>query len=380
MASIRHLIRRYYPKAIEEIAAAYQTRHGHAPTNISHWDASREFVSAMNRTIDMPATADAIPYLYAPDDQQTEAALRTIGTLSSTVITTPSGTASIACVLFWLASTNVRRLLIIAPVYFSVGLIAEALGFDVDVIAMNRRNGIYELPPIPADTDAIWITNPLYCTTRYFNVGEVLRFREAAEKGIYVIADEPMSFPRQNVGSILSAHTRFIGIYSPHKAIGINGLKCSLIACDASIRREMLDIFDAFVGGLPLSAMSAVAHLASSNFNDCTNIYSDFIAMAFERVRNVVAQFPALSLDLFARTNFVSAFAPLLPATLGEDRAFLTEACEATAAIAFPSIIHSYGEDCGFGFRINLTAVDDQLIAALHRWCAFLDQQLLLRS
>jgi aspartate/methionine/tyrosine aminotransferase len=334
----------------------------------------------MNRTLVIPANGNAIPYLYAPDDEQMEAALKTIGTLSSAVMTTPSGTASIACVLFWLASTNVRRLLILSPFYFSVGLLAEALGFDVDFATMQRIANGYALPPIPADIDAIWITNPLYCTTHYFTTSQLRSFRDMLESNIYVIADEPMTFPCENAGSSLAAHRRFIGIYSPHKAIGINGLKCSLVACDESIRHEMLDIFDGLVGGLPLSAMTAISHLISTNFVQCKTAYEQYIQVAYERVRRVVALFPALSLDPFARTNFVSAFALGVPAELGKDAKFLSQACEETAAIAYPAVIHSYGNDCGFGFRVNLTAVNDQLIAALHRWCAFLEYRSLGRT
>lgn len=376
MASIRHLIGRYYPKIVEDVTTKYQQKHGRAPINVSHWDPSPEFVAMMNRTLVVPTDGSAIPYLYAPDAQQIEATLKTIGTLSSAVMTTPSGTASIACVLFWLASTSVRRLLIIAPVYFSVGLLAEALGFDVAFATMRRIDGGYELPSIPRDADAIWITNPVYCTTQYFTPQQLRHFRDLLEDNVYVIADEPMTFPQENAGSSLAAHKRFIGIYSPHKAIGINGLKCSLVACDESIRREMLDIFDGFVGGLPLSAMTAIAHLVSPNFADCTTVYDGYIRNAYDRVRNVTRRYPCLSLDLFARTNFVSAFALDLPARLGRDARFLMDASEATATIVYPSIIHSYGEDCGFGFRINLTAVNDQSVAALRRWCDHLDRRL----
>lgn len=376
MASIRHLIGRYYPKIVEDVAAGYQSRHGCLPTNVSHWDPSPEFENMMNRTLAMPVNGSAIPYLYAPDAQQMEATLATIGTLSSALMTTPSGTVSIACVLFWLASTNVRRLMIVAPAYFSVGLLAEALGFDVQVATMRRLNGAYALPTIPLNVDAVWITNPTYCTTHYLTQAQLRQLRDLLEEDIYVVADEPMSFPHENAGRSLAAHKRFIGIYSPHKAIGINGLKCSLVACDESVRREMIDIFDAFVGGLPLSAMTAIAHLVSPNFGICAAAYESYIRTAYDRVHDVVTMYPALSLDTFARTNFVSVFAPPMAAKLGESVEFLTEASEATAALAYPAIIHSFGEECGFGFRINLTGVNDQFIAALRRWCDFLNRRL----
>lgn len=375
MASIRHLIGKYYPKTVENVVARYEYLHGRAPTNVSHWDPSSDFVSLMDRTLSVPANGSAIPYLYAPDAQQIDAALRTIGTLSSAVMTTPSGTASIASALFWLASTSVRRLLIITPAYFSVGLLAEALGFDVQFATMVRVNNTYELPLIPSDVDAVWITNPLYCTTHYFTPSQLQTFRDLLEEDVYVIADEPMTYPHENAGSRLAGHKRFVGIYSPHKAIGINGLKCSLLAFDESVRRPMLDTFDAFVGGLPLSAMTAVAHLVSPNFLQCASAYDSFIAHAYERVRSVTAMFPTLSIDNFARTNFVSVFAARVDAKLGISAEFLTVASEATGTVAYPSIIHGYGEEAGFGFRVNLTAVSDPFIAALRRWCDFLNRQ-----
>ncbi|HXI13607.1 MAG TPA: hypothetical protein VNM92_13340, partial [Thermoanaerobaculia bacterium] len=369
LPTIRRLIEKYYPKLVEEVSAAYKDR---ALVNLSHWDPSSEFASVMASTLRPPDDGSAIPYLYSPGDADLSLAMEVTGIRRSSVITTASTTASIAAVLFWLA-TRARSLLVVAPSYFTVGLLAEALGFDVTFATLRRTQSGYELPDLP-DADAIWITNPTYCTTHYFSDEQLRFFRSWLERQRPVIADEAMAFPGTNAGSYLAPHRLFIGMYSPHKAIGINGLKCSLIACDETVRPELLEVFDAFVGGLPISTMTAVAHLATPNFRKCSETYVKYVSRAYERVSEAVRQYDHVELDRFALTSFVSAFVPTVPASAGSDRTFLVAGCERASAIAFPATIHGYGPEAGFGFRLNLTAVDDKFIAALHRWCQYLEQ------
>ena len=369
---IRDLLTRYNSKLVQEITDEYNTRHGYAPINLSHWNPSAQLERSMERTLSFNVRGDSVPYLYvSPDAVGRLTGL--VGLKSSTAVITPSGTASIACVVLWLAARNVKRLTVIDPSYFTVSLLASSLGMQVTHVSLRRESNSYCLPALEDVGDAVWVTNPVYSTTHYLTAHDCVTLRSAAASGRFLVADESLAFPGHSLGETLSDLRSFVGIYSPHKAISLNGLKCSFIACAPTVEQELLEIFDVLVGGLPLSSTVAASHVASANFHDCGTVFSTYVKNAYERVSGITRHHRGVHLDAYAPTTFVSMFVPTLSAELGWDRQFLTAATEASAAIAVPAVQNGYPETMGFGFRVNLAGVDDNLLAGLHRWLSYLE-------
>src|SRR5258707_637129 len=95
---------------------------------------------------------------------------------------------------------------------------------------------------------------------RFLTVTPILSGTEEmsiADAGAYVVVDEALAFPPTRIALSLGGHSNFIGIYTPHKSICINGMKCSLVAFHPTLEDFFDDWADVLSGGLSVSACLA---------------------------------------------------------------------------------------------------------------------------
>jgi hypothetical protein len=171
---------------------------------------------------------------------------------------------------------------------------------------------------------------------------------------VTVVADEALAQVPTDMARVLGGHRRFIGLYTPHKSICMNGLKFSLIAFHKEHEGTFEQWADILAGGLGLSALAAVEHFLSPEFDRyrvkflaLTKAAADFNTDLVQRLA------PSASLDVGAIGHFGTVYFPQLAASLGNDLSFLSKLTDATGGIVIPGSRSGFDPAFGFCFRLN---------------------------
>ncbi|MBI5425734.1 MAG: hypothetical protein HZA32_16790 [Opitutae bacterium] len=186
---------------LENIEEAYAREYGVAPFNISHWDPTEEFETAMLPHLDLPSLSSAIAYRFSYQVAETEAVIAKFGasTQNSFGVFTPSTTTSILCVLNWLRSRARQRIVAVCPAYFSLFHAADRFGIATQKIFLRRSAEGFWLKPAMAKMGrkpgVLWLTNPVYGAGVYFGDDDVAFIDQLLVDGWTVIADECLALP-----------------------------------------------------------------------------------------------------------------------------------------------------------------------------------------
>ncbi len=220
----------------------------------------------------------------------------------------------------------------------------------------------------PLDTSTpLWITNPIYCTGILLSNKDVQKLRTFLEAGGTVIADECVAWLGTEIGPALASYKGFMGIYSPHKSVAMNGLKFAVLVFDRDHQKFFHQWTDVIHGGLSVSNVTAVKHFLSDNFSDYLQVFREEVAHTFEFVSKVVAACPGAEIDREANGQFTMIYIPDLPADFDTDLIFMDRMVRATAGIMIPGRRSHFDPSTGACFRVNLTKDNAQFRATLVR-------------
>ena len=355
---------------IDDLIADFKERHsGEEPVRVSHWDPSEWFVKAILNRVDLAKFSNpksyvldpihyAYSYLLKRRRGDLEPVLTKLGFNSSSVSiqVMENGTSAIAAVANWLKVTGVSDVVLLRPYYFAVSRNLERLNLRLRHVSMLRRDGEYVIPedlPV-APGQALWITNPTYSTSVYSPESQLERLKDLADRGIVIIADEALAIPPSKLAAELGGHPNFIGIYTPHKSICMNGLKFSAVVHHPSTGDTFDHWSDVLSGGLSLSAVMALHHFTQPEFDEYKTIFFKLIEGVRSWHNSAVSGVTEMRTDAFARGHFISVYFPNLRATLGDDVSFLAELMEETGATIISGTRSGLDPSNGLSFRVNL--------------------------
>ena len=183
-----------------------------------------------------------------------------------------SSTIAIVNMINFLVHHNRKRLCILQPAYFSVALCCSMFSLDYGVEQISFSDG---RPQIPVDKilssgyDCVWITSPVFCTGFYFDEEHKRNIAQIKSKGITIIFDESLALPGKELIRSFPIDPEVFAIYSPHKAISINGLKFAIIVCEKCYEDFLEQWIDVFSGALGGSNRDAVFQYLSPNYLNC---------------------------------------------------------------------------------------------------------------
>jgi hypothetical protein len=187
------------------------------------------------------------------------------------------------------------------------------------------------------------------------------------------VADECLALAGQEIGRELGHHAGFVGIYTPHKTICLNGAKFSVIVFDRSQQAFFDQWSDILCGGLSVSAGLALRHFLSPNFAHYDEVFRAKTKAALLAAGQLSALCPTGELDSDTEGHFVTFYMPTLSAELGADQEFLWRMASASAAVVIPGTRNHFDPTVGFCFRINLALDGPAFRGALGRLFRFLD-------
>ena len=368
---------------IDEISAEYCSAHGARPVNLSHWDQSISLKSRLQVRVPRATQQSAIDYAFSYTQPNRDDLVRALGfeISQSGCLLSHSGSSAIVAVVHWLKATGRKRVVVVGPRYFTVPYALTEFGLEMQTAYCKRSSSGYDLPDnidiLARSADAIWITNPVYCTSCDYYSPDIDRLKLIAESGIALVLDECLSEANRRLAPHFSTTADVTAIFAPHKSICVNGMKFAAII----FAKKWQDMFDAWadvwLGCLPMSSALGVKHFLAPEFLSYSRQFKEECQRARALFSSIVSAFPTLSFDREADGYLVSVFAPSIPAELGLDFNFLKEATQASGATFIAGLRNQMDPSAGLSFRVNLAALDEAAQGALHRLCFFLERETL---
>ncbi|MEZ5788891.1 MAG: aminotransferase class I/II-fold pyridoxal phosphate-dependent enzyme [Xanthobacteraceae bacterium] len=321
---------------------------------------------------------DPMPYRYSQGLPAIEAVLTKLGFPSDRVgaLITENGTTSISTVANCLKLNGVAEVTLLTPSYFTTAHSLRRLGIAVRETPLEHGvDGCYTLPAGLAARphEALWLTNPVYSTGLYALEQSCDVLRQIADAGTLVVADESLAGRPTAIARALGGHENFVGIYTPHKSICMNGMKFSAVVAHPRQQATLEDWAEVLSGGLSLSATIAMQHFLTTSFDDCRAAFARLLRAARDWHVDLVRGFDGtMVVDSASEGHFVMTYLPRLAASLRHQTDFLEEILTATGCILIPGFRSGFDERSGFCFRVNLARDSHEFRGAVARLYAFL--------
>lgn len=354
---------------IEHIESVYEKSYGIKPYNISWWDPSAEFRNRTESALRFPLGGEAVRYTFSYSIDCHSQLLTKLGfaNLNKACLITPSGSSSLLCAIKRIKDSGHRRIVAVAPHYFTLEQLAEAVGLRVEKIHIKRREGEYSIGEISlCKGDVLWVTNPIYCTGKYYSTSDIAQFKRILDSGFEIFADECLAKGGMELSRHLGYSDLFTGIYCPHKTVCINGVKFSCIVCPEGDERYYEQWSDILFGCLGSSNVVAIKHYLSDNFDAYSQVFDSAIASVWHELMHSVSSIPGLSLDVASHGYLRLLLFPDQPASLLSG-GNLRQCIMSCGTSFIPSTRSHCPADWGLGFRINLSSDSQMFRGALYR-------------
>ena len=365
--------------AFDEMASEYANEFGIPPFNVSHWDSLASFTDRVSVPLPLSTLPNVLEYQYSYDLTMRSEVVRKLGfpNHEHASLITPSGTSAIVCLLNLLRILQIRNVVSTSPVYFPVVHNSDAYGIRLKHYPMNRTEDGFRLAtPILTDqippSDAIWITNPIYSSSVYLTKEDLDALERHMYRGGFVIADEALAIPGREIARTLGHHEKFLGLYTPHKAICVNGVKFGAIVGNKKYQRHLDHWADVLIGGIGVSSVIAVEHFLSEQFEAYQQAFLEQMYTAREFVDQLAERLPHIELDLNASGHFISVYASHLPGDL--DLSAIRSLMWTSGASLIPGRRNHFGPELPFCWRINLARDGRPFRAALGRLMTAVNQ------
>jgi len=304
-------------KDLEDIAARYERDYGAPPLNLSTWDPSKELGARKLLgpvSLSQPLRVD---YSFTYTAPRKLKLLSKLGFQSDNrdCLLSHSGSSAIVAMINWLRINGRKRLLIVGPRYFTVPHACAALGVTCSITHFRRVHGSYTLPSDFASVarrfDAVWVTNPVYCTSADIAAEDLRVLSGIAVEGPILILDECLAEDGRQIGpQMQKAGGEIFSIHAPHKAICVNGLKFAALTYDPKWASQFDSWSDVWLGCLPASSELAIEHYLSPNFEVYADSFKAECRQAFAALADIVQRYPGIELDTQASGYLVSVIGP----------------------------------------------------------------------
>lgn len=356
---------------IDSIESQYYNYNKKNITNVSDWNPSYEFKSEICEILAENYTIDNIDYIFSYTqswDRKNDVLNRLGFNANSSILFTHSGSASILNCINFLHSKNINRLVILCPAYFTVFYACKIYGIECIKVYLNRNDYGYNIDysillKYKSKNTAFWITNPVYCTSVYYKSNMIEIFKSLLETNI-VVFDENLCVSSKELSWQLGRYDNFVGIYSPHKSICINGNKFSVVIASKGYQ----DFFDAWsdvlCGCLSTGNDIAISHYLSDNFSKYNSAFLNRIIHNKFNIENI-CKTEGVDFDEESYGYLITVFFQNINANIGINIKFIEDIMFNTGIRFIPGKRNHFCDNMGFCFRINLATYNDKLYHTL---------------
>lgn len=347
---------------IEESELRYSKKYGYPPFNVSTWNPSEYFSHAYlwNQIQLMPF--DYIPYLYSYELDQSQLITTKIklgGNNNFGCIIANTGTSAIALVTSVLKQIDVKRILVICPVYYSVLYNLLQKGIQITKAYLIQTVSGYRLPQkqimeVIDNIDAIWLTSPIYNTGTYFVKDDIYFLKSKIPSRIILVCDDCFATNGMEMIRNFSNHTNYISVHDPLKQIMVNGLKFSCVLYSLQYEHLFEQWSDIICGSLSYSTVQSMNFFNSDKFDKIRLQLHQHFQDTDKYLEKIMRCFPSLSLDKnICYGHMRMCYVPNLPYDYLQNREKIYQFIEETGTSLIPGNRFHFSNTCGFCFRIN---------------------------
>ncbi|MBO7516464.1 MAG: hypothetical protein J6T61_01830, partial [Spirochaetia bacterium] len=264
-------------------------------------------------------------------------------------------TLSIATIAVLLSRME-TKLGIISPYYFSVPDCCDDLKLPYTIFAdfMKDINESFDVDLLlKSDCTAFWFTSPLNSCSIYFGQRVTDGIQKLLDAGKLVILDESLCINGRELSRTFGIQENLIYIYSPHKALGIQGIKFSVLVAHKKFYDDIDSLGDSYGGSLNYSCQQGYFHFISPNFDECMTVYNKFWQKNLSAARQVLASYSFASLSAETYGHYAMIF---IDSTL-DDRCFvdaMKQLMREKGYFVYPGVMQCFDPKHHFCFRINL--------------------------
>lgn len=355
---------------IEYIEKQYKDKYGQYPARLSNWNTSNTLVDANNHLILPSSYRNVSDYIfsYSLDHSKLISTMNYKSFLWRALVT-HSGSSAIVSVVKWLSIKNVKKILILCPRYFTVPHLFDTFGIDYEMEYCKRTNNGYKLPNNTEHNnfDAIWITDPIYCTGEYLDSNELKKvYYDWTYNHKYFIVDNCLSDEKCYFGLDIEPSCYVCIIVSPSKNLCINAYKFATILFHKNELHHFECWSDVFQGCLPESSVQAIEFFTSNQYNIYKKHFNKILSNQEKILYNLLTK-KSILIDKNASGYLRTVYFPEIDTQLGKNTKFLKDIFFATGASFIPNIRNELDPILGLSFRINLAGFDTRAQGALAR-------------
>ena len=346
--------------------------------NVSDWNPSKEFKSELSNILALNYQIDNIDYIfsYTQSEQRKSQVLNKLGFSSNkSVLFTHSGSASIFNCVNMLYFLGVKKIIVFCPAYFT--LFHACKTFNIECVPMYlercEKGYLIDINQLNVEENtAFWVTNPVYCTSVYYDKEMISLFKLLLDDNI-VVFDESLCMSSMELARELGELKNFIGIYSPHKSVCMNGNKFSVIVANEETQ-DFLDAWsDILCGCLSTGNDIAISHYLSHNFSQYNSAFLKKILHNKIIIENLCDD-TEVTYDKNSYGYLITVFFPNIDAQKGLDINFIKKIMKETGIRFISGKRNHFGDNLGFCFRVNLAAYNEKFHYALKRTFMYLSQ------
>jgi histidinol-phosphate/aromatic aminotransferase/cobyric acid decarboxylase-like protein len=363
--------RQFSFEQLELIEAEYEARHGIAPFNVSLWDPTSDFIGRLGTQPILRVPSSPFEYVFSyrvPSTLKREIAKKLGYTDDRAVLLTPSGTTANLVVLNLLRQLGKEHLKVVLPAYFQVPIAAQEIGFKVTCDHMREGNSGWTTPDLSAldpRIDVVWITHPIYGVGDSFSPDSMQALLTYMAAGGLVVGDECLCMVGTEVGRQLGRHVGFIGTYSPHKSVCMNGVKLGTVIAAPAHLAALENLSDIWAGPLTRMSVADAEHFLSPNFDEMQVAVEAKLMVSETTLRGICKQFDCTLLG--AKGPYRALRANGVSRDLELSLSYVSKLIHGTGTSFIPSFVNLGPHDAPFSFRVNLTRGGIPMEAALNR-------------
>lgn len=353
-------------------------------TNVSHWDSSPRFQKKMQQVLQL--AEHSLPwnyyYTYSISEQDRQQVIKNLGVptkkISSVMgLLLQSSTIAIVNTINLLIHLGKKKLCILQPAYFSVASCCTTFSLEYGFEQILFQDGQATIPfehILASGYDCVWITSPIFCTGKYFESWQIERILQLKNAGLTLIMDESLALPGKELVRSIPVTSEVFAIYSPHKAISINGLKFAVLVCNKCYEEFLEQWVDVFSGALASSNRDAVFHYISPNYReDCFPAYQSYIREIKTKVEQIAESFSEISLLPNTEGHYISIFTNIRTSDSKHLIQLMRNVISGSIASFIPGTLNGFSSDQGLCFRVNLTGDPSEVLGSVRRILTYLN-------
>lgn len=283
--------------------------------NLSYWNPGSEYKAQIKDILKFDFESDFFDYEYYISEKFQKVVATKLGVSESDfkfagLSVFSQSTVSIVTVSAFLARKNLK-LGIVSPVYFSVQTCCNDLKIPYmffDEFAENINENFDPDLLLKSECDAFWFTSPINSTSIYFSQKVKEGIQKLLDFGKWVFLDESLCVYGKELLRTFGIQDKLFYIYSPHKTLGIQGVKFSVVVAHRKYYNEIDCLKDCYGGSLNCSNLQGVTHFASPNFDECVTFYNKFWRDNLGLVKSILTQYDFVHISSDVAGNYAMIF------------------------------------------------------------------------